>query len=260
MKNKKRVLITGASSGIGRACAEALARDGQYDLWLWARRSDRLKEVQSHCLKMNPQIQVALSVCDLKKTEMIEKTIQENPQLVQETGVLINNAGLARGVEMAADANWENWNEMIDVNMKSLFFMTRKILPSMILGNEGHIVNIGSVAGRIVYPGGAVYCATKFAVRAFSDALRLDVMGKGIRVTNIEPGMVNTEFSLVRLQDQAKADAVYNQMTPLSAMDIAETVLWSLKRPKHVNIQEIVVYPTDQAGVGYVHRSNGQKS
>ena len=256
MKNRKRVLITGASSGIGRACAEMLAKEGQYDLWLWARRSDRLAEVQKQCLEINPSIDVVISPCDIKKPAEIEVALKQRQDLLIQTAVLINNAGLARGVEPVGSAHWTDWEEMIDVNIKALFFMTRQVLPSMMENKDGHIVNIGSVAGKHVYPGGAVYCSTKFAVRAFSDALRLDVMGKGVRVTNIEPGMVNTEFSLVRLKDQKKADAVYQGMTPLTANDIAETVLWSLKRPAHVNIQEIVVYPTDQAGVGFVHREN----
>ncbi len=256
MKNRKRVLITGASSGIGRACAEILAKNGQYDLWLWARRSERLLEVQKKCLELNPSLDVAISACDVKDSSAVESTLQAHRDWLKQTTVLINNAGLARGADPVASAQWTHWEEMLDVNIKALFFMTRQVLPSMIENKEGHIVNIGSVAGKHVYPGGAVYCSTKFAVRAFSDGLRLDLMGKGVRVTNIEPGMVNTEFSLVRLQDQEKANAVYSGMTPLTANDIAETVLWSLQRPAHVNIQEIVVYPTDQAGVGFVHREN----
>mgnify|MGYP003395500993 CR=1 FL=1 len=146
---------------------------------------------------------------------------------------------------------------MFETNVLGLLEITRKVLPD-IIKNHGHIVNLGSVAGRLVYEGGAVYCATKFAVRAISDALRLDLKGTGVRVTNIEPGMVNTEFSLVRLGSQQKADAVYDDMMPLTASDIARTILWCLEQPPHVNISELVIYPTDQASVGHVVR--GEKS
>jgi NADP-dependent 3-hydroxy acid dehydrogenase YdfG len=144
-------------------------------------------------------------------------------------------------------------DEMIDTNIKGVLNITREFLPE-IIANAGHIVNLGSVAGRLVYEGGAVYCATKFAVRAISDALRLDLKGTGVRVTNIEPGMVNTEFSVVRLGNQQKADAVYSDMMPLSANDIAQSILWCVSQPPHVNISELVIYPTDQASVGHVVR------
>lgn len=153
------------------------------------------------------------------------------------------------------DARIADWDEMFDVNVKGLLSLTRGLLPFMIRNKSGHIVNLGSVAGRWTYPGGAVYCATKFAVRALSEGLRMDLVGTGIRVTNIEPGMVNTEFSKVRFGDQAAADKVYAGMTPLSAQDVAESILWCVQRPAHVNIQEIVIYPTDQAAIGLVHRS-----
>jgi 3-hydroxy acid dehydrogenase/malonic semialdehyde reductase len=143
---------------------------------------------------------------------------------------------------------------MFDTNVKGMLYLTRAILPYMIKKKNGHIINLGSVAGHTVYPGGAVYCASKFAVRALSEGLRMDLAGTNIRVSNIEPGMVNTEFSKVRLGDQAKADQVYAGMTPLSPQDIAETILWCLQRPAHVNIQELIIYPTDQAAVGQVTR------
>jgi NADP-dependent 3-hydroxy acid dehydrogenase YdfG len=152
------------------------------------------------------------------------------------------------------DADVNDWEEMIDTNIKGLLYMTRGVVGFMITKKSGHIVNLGSVAGRWTYPGGGVYCATKFAVRALSEGLRLDLIGTPIRVTNIEPGMVQTEFSLVRLGDQRKADQVYDKMTPLSAQDLAETILWCVQRPAHVNIQELVIFPTDQAGVGFVNR------
>jgi 3-hydroxy acid dehydrogenase / malonic semialdehyde reductase len=169
----------------------------------------------------------------------------------------VNNAGLAKGVGPFQDSLSDDWETMIDTNIKGLLSVTRELLPSIIL-NRGHVLNMGSVAGRLVYEGGAVYCATKFAVRAISDALRLDLKGTGVRVTNIEPGMVSTEFSVVRLGNQQKADAVYAEMMPLTAKDIANTILWCLSQPVHVNISELVIYPTDQATVGHVVR--GEKS
>jgi hypothetical protein len=170
--------------------------------------------------------------------------------------VLVNNAGLARGVAPLQEGDVDDWEAMIDTNLRGLLYATRAVLPGMVARGRGDIVNVGSVAGRWVYPGGNVYCATKYAVGALSEALRLDVQGTGLRVTNVLPGMVETEFSQVRLGDVAQAAAVYEGMTPLSGEDIAETILWALDRPPHVTIQELVVFPTDQAGVGpgKVHR------
>lgn len=168
--------------------------------------------------------------------------------------VLINNAGLALGTDKLQDAKTSDWDGMIDTNVKGLLYLTRLVLPEFLKNKRGHIVNIGSVAGRWLYPGGAVYCATKFAVRAISEGLRMDLIGTPIRVTNVEPGMVETEFSFVRTGDEDKAKAVYKGMKPLSADDIADCVAWSLSRPAHVNIQELVVFPVDQPAVGQVHR------
>jgi 3-hydroxy acid dehydrogenase / malonic semialdehyde reductase len=164
---------------------------------------------------------------------------------------------LAQGTELIQSANLSDWDAMIDTNIKGLMYTTRTVLEH-IISEKGHIVNLGSVAGHLVYEGGAVYCATKFAVGAFNDGLRMDLKGTGVRVTNIAPGMVNTEFSLVRLGSKQKADAVYQDMMPLSATDIAESIFWCLNQPAHVNIQELVIYPTDQASVGQVVR--GEKS
>lgn len=247
------VVITGASSGIGEATALQFARK-KYKLFLVARRLDRLEKLKKRCLSEGAS-QVFTFKADLQNAKDIERL---QSQLKKEKiDLLLNNAGLAKGIELMQNANPSDWDNMIDVNVKGLLKMTRALL-SQLIQTQGHIVNIGSVAGRLVYEGGAVYCATKFAVRAISEGLRMDLKGTGVRVSNVEPGMVNTEFSLTRLGNQQKADALYQDMMPLLANDIAETILWVVERPAHVNIQEIVIYPTDQASVGQVVR--GEKS
>ena len=244
-------IITGATAGIGWATAEALAKAGS-SLILLGRRADRLKELRVKLASSAVEVQT-FEIDITQKSEINDFATGES-DLLQKVSVLVNNAGLAKGAEKMQDAQISDWDQMLDTNVKGLLYLTRVMLPSMIKNKAGHIVNIGSVAGRTVYPGGAVYCASKFAVRAISEGLRMDLAGTLIRVTNIEPGMVNTEFSTVRLGDAAKADQVYAGMTPLSANDIAETILWCLQRPQHVNIQELVIYPTDQAAVGQVVR------
>ncbi len=242
--------ISGATSGIGEATARRLAGEG-YSLILNGRRMDRLEQLQR---ELGSGSHVRLAPFDLRDRQAVEEYCKNNGPLLEMVTVLINNAGLAKGTEKFQDANVEDWDAMFDTNVKGLMFLTRQMLPSMIKRNSGHIVNIGSVAGRWVYPGGAVYCATKFAVRAISEGLRMDLLGTQIRVTNIEPGMVNTEFSTVRIGSKEKADAVYQNMQPLSPQDIADTLSWVLSRPAHINIQELVIFPTDQAAVGQVAR------
>lgn len=249
------VLISGASSGIGEAVAKALASQG-HSLVLTARRVEKLKKLSGACRKLGAPAVKAVK-CDVKNKSEIKKISTELRKAKVSVRILINNAGLAKGIGSFQESNPVDNDEMLDTNVKGLLNMTREFLPE-IIKNRGHIVNLGSVAGRLVYEGGTVYCATKFAVRAVSDALRLDLKGTGVRVTNIEPGMVNTEFSLVRLGNQQKADAVYNDMMPLSANDIAESILWCVSLPAHVNISELVIYPTDQASVGHVVR--GERS
>jgi hypothetical protein len=245
-----KVLITGASSGIGLATAALCLKKG-HEVILTGRREDRLVALQKS-LGAGP---VKIAVFDIADKSQTQKFIAEFKSDLQNLDVLINNAGLAKGTEKMQEAKLEDWEEMMNTNVMGLLTLTHGILPFMVARNSGHIVNLGSVAGRWVYPGGGVYCASKFAVRALSEGLRMDLLGKNIRVTNIEPGMVNTEFSLVRLGDQKKADSVYAGMKPLTAEDIADTIVWTLERPKHVNIQELVIFPTDQAGMGFVHRS-----
>lgn len=239
-------LITGATAGIGRATAEQLAAE-KCHLILTGRRADRLTAIANE-LREKHQIQVETLEFDLSKRAEAEKTL--NAFDLSRVSILVNNAGLGLGTDKIQDAKLDDLEQMVDTNVKGLLFVTRLCLPHLIKNGASQIVNIGSVAGRWVYPGGATYCATKFAVRALTEGLRMDLMGTPIRVTNIEPGMVETEFSVVRLNDVDKAKAVYKGLQPLVAEDIAETIVWCLSRPAHVNIQELLIYPTAQAGVG----------
>ncbi|MBX3041448.1 MAG: SDR family NAD(P)-dependent oxidoreductase [Bdellovibrionaceae bacterium] len=252
---KPLALVTGASSGIGAATARQLAKAG-YDLFLVARREERLKalseELQSH------SVRVQWAALDLRDRMALEQFFSSKAEALSRVEVLVNNAGLARGVEKVQEAEPRDWDEMLETNVRALLAFTRRVLPGMTARGSGHIVNVGSVAGRWVYPGGAVYAATKAAVKSISEGLRMDLIGTGIRVTNVEPGMVETEFSEVRLGSKSASDRVYARMQPLKAEDIADTILWSLQRPAHVNIQEIVIFPTDQAAVGQVHRRSSE--
>ncbi|MEN0057995.1 MAG: SDR family NAD(P)-dependent oxidoreductase [Bdellovibrio sp.] len=248
-----RAMITGATSGIGWATAIKLAEQG-YNILATGRRPDRLAELQELLQQKFPERAVRTVVLDISDRDSVRDFLQSCSTELAEVEVLVNNAGLARGLEKIQEAVIDDWERMIDTNIKGLLYVTRGVLPLMVQRNSGHIVNVGSVAGRWTYPGGGVYCATKFAVRALSEGLRMDLLGSAIRVTNIEPGMVETEFSVVRMGSQERADQVYEGMTPLRAEDIAETIAWCVKRPAHVNIQELVIYPTDQAHVGLVAR------
>jgi 3-hydroxy acid dehydrogenase / malonic semialdehyde reductase len=250
----KWALITGASAGIGEATTLELSSQG-YNLILVARRKERLEKLKKK-IEKSTKTQVLIASLDVQKSKNIDAFIKEFKKQLKSLDVLVNNAGLARGADKFQDSKTSDWDEMIDTNVKGLLYLTRAVLPFLIANQSGHIINMGSVAGRWVYPGGAVYCASKFAVRAISDALRLDLQGTQIRVSNIEPGMVRTEFSEVRFQDKDKAQQVYAGMKPLTATDIAETIAWVLNRPAHVNIQELVIYPTDQASVRDVWRQN----
>ncbi len=256
MKNQW-ALITGASAGFGKAIAEKLASEG-FSVILTGRRLERLNELAQK-IKTECKVETRVLEFDVSSWVDAEKKFAELKAISSQIEVLVNNAGLARGVEKIQEGQTTDWDEMIDTNLKGVLYMTRLVLPQMIAKNSGHIVNMGSVAGRWTYPGGAVYSATKFAVRGISESMRMDLMGTQIRVTNIEPGMAETEFSEVRLGSPEKAKNVYRGMIPLTPFDIAETVSWCLSRPKHVNISELVIYPTDQAGVGpaYTHRREG---
>lgn len=247
----RNALITGASAGIGLATAQELARAGM-NLFLTARREDRLKKIQVDLMERF-KVNVQIASFDIQDRKAVEKLFAEDTRL-QNVDVLVNNAGLARGTEKLPEARIDDWEEMIDTNIKGLLYMTRFVSQQMVKRDFGHIVNLGSVAGRWVYPGGGVYCASKFAVRAISEGLRMDLMGSKVRVTNIEPGMVESEFSTVRFQDTERAKVVYKGMTPLECQDIAESIRWCLERPARVNIQELVIFPTDQAAIQHVHR------
>jgi 3-hydroxy acid dehydrogenase / malonic semialdehyde reductase len=243
--------ISGATSGIGLESAKQLAPFAK-TLILNGRRRERLEKLKE---ELSGTCQVHLACFDVRERKQVDDWFAKNQDLLKNVNVLLNNAGLAKGTDPLHKGKIEDWDEMIDTNIRGLLYVTRQLLPAMVQQKHGHIVNIGSVAGRWSYPGGAVYCATKFSVRAISECLRMDLVGTGIRVTNIEPGMVETEFSEVRFQDKEKAKQVYKNMQPLTAQDIAETVVWSLQRPAHVNIQELVIFPTDQASIRDVHRT-----
>lgn len=248
--SKESVFITGATSGIGLETARAFAESG-HPLILNGRRQDRLDKIRA---ELSKKVSVNLAPFDVSDREEVEAFFNKNEALLSGVGILVNNAGLARGADAAQNADLDDWDEMIDVNLKGLLYVTRKMLPHFIKKQSGHIINLGSVAGRWVYPGGSVYSATKFGVRAISETLRIDLLGKNIRVCNIEPGMVETEFSEVRFRDKDKAAAVYKGLTPLTAQDIAKSITWVVQQPPHVNIQELVIYPTDQASVRDVNR------
>ena len=223
-----------------------------------ARRKNQLIEVAKKLTKAGAA-SVHVIAADVNDHDKLQAEIKKNSALNSLVALngLVNSAGLALGAGLFQNSNISENEKMMSTNVSALMAVTHAFLPQLIRA-QGHIVNLGSVAGRLVYEGGAVYCASKFAVRAFSEGLRMDLKGTGVRVTNIEPGMVNTEFSVVRLGSQQKADAVYADMMPLVAEDIAKNILWCLQQPSHVNIQELVIYPTDQASVGQVVR--GEKS
>lgn len=194
---------------------------------------------------------------DLRDKDALKLAAISEASLFERVDVLVNNAGLARGTEPIHEGDPDEWDEVIDTNVKALLRLTRLILPHMVRRGSGHVVNLGSVAGRWVYAGGAVYCASKFAVRAISEGIRMDVAGSGVRVTNIEPGLVETEFSEVRFRgDAERARKVYQGYQSLSASDIADTILWCVSRPPHINIQELIIYPTAQAAIGMVAKSS----
>ncbi len=249
----KIVLITGASSGIGAACAQLFAQAGA-NLILAARRLERVQELGTQ-LEQQYQIQthvLGLDVCD---RQAVDATLNHLPDPWNQIDILVNNAGLSRGLSKLHEGSIDDWEEMLDTNVKGLLYVTRAVVPGMVERQSGHVVNIGSIAGRVAYPGGNVYCASKAAVRAISDGLKQDLIGTPVRVTEIEPGLVETEFSLVRFHgDCDRAEKVYQDLTPLTGEDIADLVLFSVTRPPHVNISEMLVVPVDQANATLVHR------
>ncbi|MBV1877864.1 MAG: SDR family oxidoreductase [Pseudomonadales bacterium] len=244
------VLITGASSGFGGACAKKFAASG-HQVVLVARRQERLVDLAA---ELGDQAHVV--TLDIRDRQAVSELPEKLPESFQDISILINNAGLALGLEGVEAGNLDAWDTMIDTNIKGLIYLCRAILPGMIKREGGHIVNIGSVAGSWPYPGGNTYGGTKAFVQQFSRNMRADLLGKKIRVSNIEPGMCDTEFSLVRFEgDENRAKQVYSGMQPLSAEDIAEIIYWTTALPPHINVNQLEVMPTEQAWSAFaVHR------
>jgi NADP-dependent 3-hydroxy acid dehydrogenase YdfG len=244
-----RVLITGASSGIGRACAEAFAAEGA-SLILAARRLDRLQQ-----LAEGLDASVHLVELDVRDRVAVERAVASLPEEWTQIDVLVNNAGLAAGLEPLQDGDPDDWDRMVDTNVKGLLYVTRAVVSGMVGRGRGHVINIGSIAGHETYPNGTVYCATKAAVDRITTGLRHDLLGTGVKVSTVDPGMVETEFSVVRFHgDRERADQVYAGIRPLSARDIAETVTWVAGRPPHVQVAEVIVLASAQASATRVHR------
>lgn len=248
----KWVLITGATAGIGKATAEQFAESG-CKLVINGRRNERLQTIKDE-LEARYDITVEAASFDVSKREACQTFVD---QLDHPIDILVNNAGLARGVDAVYDANLDDWDTMIDTNVRGLLTMTRLIAPQMKERNSGHIINIGSIAGHESYPGGSVYCSTKHAVKAFTEATKKDLHGTNVRVGMVSPGLVETEFSEVRYKgDTEQADEVYEDMEPLVARDIAEIVHFMANRPAHVNIMDTIVFPVAQSSSSMVHRDN----
>ena len=249
----KIALVTGASSGIGAATARAFAANGA-KLILTARRQERLQQLAAE-LQDQFHTETLLLTFDVRARESVISELSNLPLAWQAVDILVNNAGLSRGLSKLHEGSIDDWEEMIDANVKGLLYVTRTIVPGMVARGQGHVVNIGSIAGRAAYPGGNVYCASKAAVRAISEGLKQDLLGTPVRVTDIEPGLVETEFSIVRFHgDEQRAGKVYENLTPLTAADVADVVLFVVTRPPHVNISELLLVPTDQATATLVHR------
>jgi serine 3-dehydrogenase len=252
LKNKT-VLITGASSGIGASCAKIFAKAGS-KLLLCARRIDRLENLIKE-LRKEYNSSIYFFQLDVTKRQDVEEKLNSLPEEWKEIEVLVNNAGLSRGLDKLYEGKVEEWEEMIDTNVKGLLYVTRVVLPWMVKRNSGHIINIGSVAGHEVYPAGNVYCATKYAVNAINKGLKMDLLGTNIRVSSVDPGLVETEFSIVRFRgDKERAKVVYQGLTPLTPDDVADAVFYCASRPPHINISEIIMLSTDQSSATMVHR------
>ena len=249
----KLILITGASSGIGAACARRFAAEGAH-LILWARRRDRLDALAGELAKAHG-IKVRVDQVDVRDRAAVDASARTALAAGPAPDVLINNAGLASGLSLVQDGDLEDWDRMIDTNLKGLLFVTRALLPAMIARGRGHVVNIGSTAGHQVYQKGNVYNATKFAVKALTEGINLDVAGTPIRVSSVDPGFVETEFSLVRFHgDAARAKTTYQGFRALSADDVADTISYVVNLPEHVNILDLILVPSAQRSVHLVDR------
>jgi len=249
----KIALITGATAGIGEATAELFAREG-YDLILTGRRKDRLDHVANR-LNQKYDVDVATSSFDVRDRQEVITTLNDLPERWKKVNVLVNNAGLSVGLDPIDKGDYDDWDRMIDTNVKGLLYVSKIVANWMIEHGHGHIINIGSIAGKEVYANGNVYCASKHAVDALSKGMRIDLLPHGIKVTAVHPGAVETEFSIVRFKgDEKRAKKVYEGFDALSAEDIAETIWFAVSRPAHVNINELIVMPTAQANAGTIFR------
>ncbi|MDL5048745.1 SDR family NAD(P)-dependent oxidoreductase [Oscillatoria amoena NRMC-F 0135] len=249
----RTVLITGATSGIGLSAARLLARHS-FRLIICGRRSDRLQVLQNELAELT---EVKPLSFDVRKSEEVQAAIRSLPDDWQTIDVLINNAGNAHGLNPIQSGKQDDWDAMIDINVKGLLYVSQRVIPSMVSRKSGHIINIGSIAGKEVYPNGNVYCASKFAVDALTKGMRMDLNPYGIKVTGIHPGLVETEFSLVRFKgDEARASQVYTGYEPLKPEDIADLILFVLTRPAHVVLADIVVFPTAQASATLVKKEH----
>jgi len=242
----KIIMITGASAGIGQACAEIFAKNG-YNLILAARRLDRLEKLAEQ-LTSDHGVEVEILEMDVRSKASVLNAWQHLPDKWKRVDVLINNAGLSQGLDPIFEGDTDDWDRMIDTNVKGLLYVTRTVIPGMKDRKEGHVINIGSIAGKEVYPNGNVYCATKHAVDALSKAMRIDLLPYSVRVTALHPGAVETEFSIVRFSgDEERAKKVYEGFVPLLANDIADAAWYVVSRPIHVTINEMLIMPTAQA-------------
>lgn len=249
---RKIALITGATSGIGEGCARRFAQGG-YNLIITGRNTGKLEILKQELEEEG--IQVLAQAFDVRNREAARKAVDYIPETWRNIDVLINNAGLARGLEPEYEGDFDDWDQMIDTNIKGLLTMTRLIVPGMVERNRGHVINIGSVAGDAAYAGGNVYCATKSAVKAITDGLRIDVAHTRVRVTNIKPGLVETNFSNIRFHgDTQRADNVYRGIEPLTGDDIADVAFYAACAPEHVQIAEVLVLATHQANGTVIHR------
>jgi len=251
----KRALITGASAGFGAACAHALAGAGA-DLELWARRADRLDEVR-RAVTAEHRADVNTREIDVRDRDAVRTAVAQLYGVGRRVDILVNNAGLASGLDPIQEGHYDDWDAMIDTNLKGLLNVTREVIPHMVERNSGHVINIGSVAGHIPYPKGNVYSATKFAVRGLTDNINIDMFGTRVRVSSIDPGAAETEFSRVRFRgDDARAKKVYDGFQPLTAEDVADAVLYVASAPEHVNVTRIVMMPTAQRNPYLIHRES----
>jgi NADP-dependent 3-hydroxy acid dehydrogenase YdfG len=251
----KIVFVTGASAGIGAATALAFAAEGAR-LLLAARRANKLADIASQALERGAAAVHSIGL-DVRDRRAVQQAIDDLPQEWAEIDILVNNAGLSRGLDKLYMGKIEDWEEMIDTNVKGLLYVTRAVVPGMVVRGHGHVINLGSTAGEMTYPNGAVYCATKAAERAINDGLRQDVLGTPVRVTSVDPGMVETDFSLVRFHgDAERAAKVYKGVTPLTAEDVADAIVWVASRPAHVNVARILMTTVDQANSLLFHRES----